>query len=172
MFSFHFSFVFFFYFFLAGCFFSSYAQEPSFQSHKDSFTILSEEDSSLSKDLDILLNENASSQTSDINNINFSLVKNQKATISLLDKITGHIKNLSVSLNTPYTFGRLTFTVFSCYQNVPEEAPESISFMEIKEIDPLTKMQQLLFRNWMYASSPSISALDHPIYDIWLKGCE
>ncbi len=168
----YFSFVFFFCFFLIGYFFPLQAQEPSIQPYEDTLTVSNEEDSLLSRDLDLLLNENSSYQLSNSNDISTSPLKHQKAIVSLLDKITGHIKTLSVPLNTPHTFGRLAFTVFSCYQSAPEETPEAISFIEIMETDPLTKIQQRLFRNWMYASSPSISALDHPIYDIWLKGCE
>lgn len=100
------------------------------------------------------------------------LTKRQEAIIALLDKTTGRVKNESVTIGSPFLFGRLQITVHSCYRTLPEEAPESIAFVEISEKDPTSETQQTLFRSWMYASSPSVSSLDHPIYDMWLKGCK
>jgi hypothetical protein len=109
-----------------------------------------------------------------------------------LDKITGNSKDLSAKVGESLTFGRLRVTVRACYQSDPREAPESSAFLEIRatptapkdastakptNTSAMNKGPQpigedgLLFSGWMYASSPGISALEHPTYDVWVISC-
>ena len=60
---------------------------------------------------------------------------------------------------------------FSCVTHPPEETPENAAFLEIFQLTD-GKEKQKVFSGWMFASSPALSALDHPVYDIWVLRCE
>jgi hypothetical protein len=87
-----------------------------------------------------------------------------------LDKVTARITTLDVPLNTPARFGTLEITAERCTKTPPEEPPESSAFLVIREIRPDQNPVEL-FRGWMMASSPALSALEHPVYDVWVKDC-
>ena len=88
-----------------------------------------------------------------------------------LDKVTARVEELEVPSNQPLTFGTLVITVHTCRVTPPEEAPESAAFLEISELKPGEK-DVPVFRGWMFASSPALSPMEHPVYDIWLIGCK
>ena len=69
------------------------------------------------------------------------------------------------------TFGALKITARACDKRPPEETPESAAFLEIVEACP-GETPRPLFSGWMFASSPALSALDHPIYDVWVLDCK
>ena len=87
-----------------------------------------------------------------------------------LDKVTARISKFSASIGVPVTFGTLEITARACHEKPPEEPPESSAFLEIREKqngEPL----ELLFSGWMFASTPGLSALQHPVYDVWVLDC-
>jgi hypothetical protein len=90
--------------------------------------------------------------------------------LQALDKVTARITTLNVPLNTPARFGTLEITAERCTKTPPEEPPESEAFLVIREIRPDQPPVEL-FRGWMLASSPALSALEHPVYDVWVKDC-
>jgi len=87
-----------------------------------------------------------------------------------LDKITARISKFTAPVGTPVRFGTLSILVRDCEQNPPEERPESAAFLEIDEIRP-GEHKITLFSGWMFASSPALSALEHPIYDVQVLDC-
>jgi hypothetical protein len=87
-----------------------------------------------------------------------------------LDKITARISDFKAPVGTPVRFGTLSITVRACETNPPEERPESAAFLQIYEARR-GEPQKRLFSGWMFASSPALSALEHPVYDIELLGC-
>lgn len=87
-----------------------------------------------------------------------------------LDKVTARISSIRVSIGEPVTFGTLEITAHRCLKRPPEEAPESAALLEIREIRP-GEEAAILFRGWMFSSSPALSSLEHPVYDIWVKDC-
>ncbi len=87
-----------------------------------------------------------------------------------LDKLTGRVSRLTVAVGSSLRFGRLDVVVRACRQAPPEEAPESAAFLEITENRP-DGSRLPLFSGWMFASSPGLSALEHPTYDVWVVGC-
>ncbi len=99
------------------------------------------------------------------------LVPASKVVIQGLDKITGRVLTIETLVGKKIDFGRLKVLVHRCYKSPPEEIPEAIVDIDIYERGSPSGEEVLIFRNKMYASSPSISALDHPIYDIWIKDC-
>lgn len=93
------------------------------------------------------------------------------AVLRALDKMTARVEELNVPINQPLKFGTLIITVHTCRVTSPEETPEAASFLEVSEFKPGEK-DVPMFRGWMFASSPALSAMEHPVYDIWVTGCK
>jgi hypothetical protein len=93
------------------------------------------------------------------------------AVLRALDKITARVQELIIPLNTPRSFGTLTITVRTCKVTAPEEQPEVAAFIDITDIKP-GERELPVFHGWMFASSPALSALEHPVYDVWVTGCK
>lgn len=87
-----------------------------------------------------------------------------------LDKITARIYTLQAPVNEPVRFGTLTVTVRTCRKRPPEYPPESAAYLEIVEQRPEQAPVQR-FHGWMFASSPGLNPLEHPVYDVWLIDC-
>ncbi len=92
------------------------------------------------------------------------------AELQTLDKITGRVSTIDVAVGEPARIGTLTVLVRVCRKRPPEEPPESAAFLEISEKRGDAPAQRL-FAGWMFASSPAISALEHPVYDVWMIDC-
>jgi len=88
-----------------------------------------------------------------------------------LDKITAHISTFDAPIGQTVRFGALQITARSCDKRPPEEVPESAAFLEIVEARE-GEAPQRLFSGWMFASSPALSALENPIYDLWVLDCK
>ncbi|HEU0070757.1 MAG TPA: DUF2155 domain-containing protein [Alphaproteobacteria bacterium] len=87
-----------------------------------------------------------------------------------LDKVTARISSFEAPIGAEVKFGTLDVVVRRCVKAPPEESPESAAFVEIKELRP-EEAPRVLFSGWMFASSPALSALEHPVYDVWVKDC-
>jgi hypothetical protein len=87
-----------------------------------------------------------------------------------LDKVTARVTTIEAELNQPVRFGTLEIVARRCFKRPPEESPESAAFLEIREVREGEPPQQL-FVGWMFASSPALAALEHPVYDVWVKDC-
>ncbi len=85
-----------------------------------------------------------------------------------LDKVTARVFSAHVRTNQKVRFGTLEIYVRKIFEKPPEESPEKISFIEIYDKPP-GKQQNLVFSGWMFASNPALSALEHPVYDIWIE---
>jgi hypothetical protein len=87
-----------------------------------------------------------------------------------LDKITARVSQIKVPVGGTVTFGALQITARACDKHPPEEAPEAAAFLEVVEVKPDEKPVQR-FSGWMFASSPALSALEHPVYDLIVLDC-
>jgi hypothetical protein len=101
-----------------------------------------------------------------------ALAENLKGTAAVLqamDKVTARISKLEAPIGETVKYGELEIQVKSCRKRPPEETPESAAFIEIYE----TKKgeRQKVFGGWMFASSPALSAMEHPVYDVWVVDC-
>jgi hypothetical protein len=92
------------------------------------------------------------------------------AVLRTLDKVTARVSTIQVPVGSATELGSLEVTVRACDKRPPEETPESAAFLEISEAKQ-GERAKMLFSGWMFASSPSLSALEHPIYDIWVVDC-
>jgi hypothetical protein len=93
------------------------------------------------------------------------------AVIQGLDKITARVSRFDAPVGAPATFGTLSIVVRDCEKSAPEERPENAAFIEIYENRPGQEKARL-FGGWMFSSSPALSALEHPVYDINLLECK
>ena len=88
-----------------------------------------------------------------------------------LDKVTAHVSTFEAPVGKTVTFGALQITARACDKRPPEETPESSAFLEVVEARP-GETPLPLFSGWMFASSPALSAMDNPIYDLWVLDCK
>jgi hypothetical protein len=88
-----------------------------------------------------------------------------------LDKITARISTIDTPVAKAVNFGTLSIVVRDCEKSAPEERPENAAFIEITENRPGEEKRRL-FSGWMFSSSPALSALEHPVYDVNLLECK
>ena len=93
------------------------------------------------------------------------------AVLQGLDKITGHVRTIQATIDQPIRFGTLDILVRTCRKRPPDEQPESAAYLQITETKPGEEAKPL-FSGWMFASSPAVSALEDPVYDVWVIGCK
>ena len=96
---------------------------------------------------------------------------NPVAVFSGIDKITGRITTFDVYVGETVQFGALQVTPRVCYSRDETEAPKTTTFVEVDEITLDRKIRRL-FTGWMFADSPGLNAVDHAVYDVWLKDCK
>jgi hypothetical protein len=96
---------------------------------------------------------------------------NKKASFSGLDKITGRIINFDEDIGETVQFGALRVKTDACYTRPATEAANTDAFVEVDEITLQGEVKRI-FSGWMYAASPGLHAVEHPIYDIWLTDCK
>jgi hypothetical protein len=97
-------------------------------------------------------------------------IENQVAVFAALDKVTARIQKLEVKLGETQKFGALKITPRTCYSRPPTEPPKTTTFVEVEETE-LDGKQKKLFAGWMFAESPGLNAVEHPVYDVWLTEC-
>jgi hypothetical protein len=88
-----------------------------------------------------------------------------------LDKITARVSRFDTLVEKPVSFGTLSIVVRDCEKSAPEERPENAAFVQIYESRPGEERRRL-FSGWMFSSSPALSALEHPVYDVNLLECK
>jgi hypothetical protein len=98
-------------------------------------------------------------------------IANPTAVFSGLDKITGRITSFDVKINETVRFGALEVTPRVCYTRPPTEAPATDGFVEVDELTLKGELKRI-FNGWMFAASPGLNAVEHPIYDVWLTNCK
>ncbi len=97
-------------------------------------------------------------------------MENEVAVFAALDKVTARISRLEVPLNETVRFGSLKVTPRVCYSRPPTEPPKTTTFVEVEEVQ-LDGDEERIFTGWMFAESPGLNAVEHPVFDVWLTGC-
>ncbi len=98
-------------------------------------------------------------------------IRNPTAIFAGLDKITGRIISFDVTVDETVQFGTLQITPRVCLTRPQTEAPLTEGFVEVDEIDA-AKQAKRVFSGWMFAASPGLHGVEHPVYDVWLKDCK
>ena len=97
-------------------------------------------------------------------------IPNNRAIFSGLDKITGRIISFDAAIGETVQFGALQVTARACYTRPPTEATNTDAFVDVDEVTLKGEIKRI-FTGWMFASSPGLHAVEHPIYDVWLTDC-
>jgi hypothetical protein len=98
-------------------------------------------------------------------------IKNPVAVFSGLDKITGRIISFEAAVDETVQFGALQMTPRICFTRPPTENPNTTTFVEVDEVTLEGKYRRI-FTGWMFAASPGLHGIEHPVYDIWLVDCK
>ena len=98
-------------------------------------------------------------------------IPNDTIVLGGLDKVAARVNTVTGKVGAPVMFGTLEIVAKTCVSHPPEETPENASFLEIYQLLENGKKDKV-FSGWMFASSPALSALDHPVYDVWVLRCE
>ncbi|AGB46652.1 hypothetical protein Mesau_04314 [Mesorhizobium australicum WSM2073] len=98
-------------------------------------------------------------------------ITNPVAEFAGIDKITGRIITFDVYIDETVQFGALQVTPRVCYSRPQNEQPKTDSFVEVDEITLDRKIRRI-FTGWMFAESPGLNAVEHAVYDVWLKECK
>jgi hypothetical protein len=97
-------------------------------------------------------------------------ISNPIAVFAGLDKITGLTTTFEAKIGEEKRFGGLMVKADACYTRDITEEPKTVSFVEVDELES-DDTRKKIFSGWMFAESPGLSAVEHPIYDVWLTGC-
>lgn len=92
------------------------------------------------------------------------------AVLQGLDKVTARVVRINAPIGRMVKFGTLEIIARTCDKRPPEDPPESAAFLDIWEVrrgDPAVS----IYRGWMFASSPALTGMDHPVYDVWVLDC-
>jgi len=91
------------------------------------------------------------------------------ANFKLLDKISNKLTTKTIAVNDSDLIGTLYIKVYACFTEPPDEIPEDYVLIDIK--DNFQDENKSIYKGWMISSSPDVTPLQHPIYDLWLLGC-
>jgi len=99
-------------------------------------------------------------------------VEGRGAILQGLDKVTARVTVIEADIGKPVKFGSLEIVVRRCQRSRPDQKLERAAFLEIDHTDPGTANKKRIFTGWMFWSIPALSALEHPVYDVWVKDCK
>jgi hypothetical protein len=97
-------------------------------------------------------------------------IANKTAVFAALDKVTARISKLEVELDKTVNFGTLKVTPRACFTRSPTEPPKTTAFVEVQDVKLDGSIAQI-FGGWMFAQSPGLHAVEHPVFDVWLTDC-
>ena len=133
---------------------------PTFEEDKDELDKVEE------KNVNLNVTESISKKT--------KIKKNDKIYIHItaLDKITGKTSAISLAVGEKNFFGPLEINALKCQLSENNESLDTVAYLQVKDLSIKDNNQVFLFNGWTFASSPTLQSIDHPIYDLWITGCE
>lgn len=99
-----------------------------------------------------------------------ALNSGRQVVVQALDKITARLTSITLDINQPTRFGQIEILALACITRPPTEPPDQLAFLRVTEIRRDTAAK-VVFSGWMFASSPAINPLEHPVYDVWVTEC-
>ena len=133
---------------------------PTFEEEKDELENKDEQNTNLNTD------ENFSEEK--LNKKKEKIYINIKA----LDKITAKTLAIKLGIGEKKYFGSLEIKGLKCQLSENNEFSDAVAYLQVKDLDAKDNNQVFLFNGWTFASSPTLESIDHPIYDLWITGCE
>ena len=133
---------------------------PTFEEDKDELEKEDEKNTNLNKSKNTF--ENSKTQ------------KNEKIYINLkaLDKITAKTSTFRLAVGEKKFFGPLEIKALKCQLSENNDAIDTVAYLQVKDLSAKDNNQVFLFNGWTFASSPTLQSIDHPVYDLWITGCE
>ena len=100
--------------------------------------------------------------------------KNDKVYINIkaLDKITAKTSAIRLAIGEKELFGSLEIQALKCQLSEKNDSTDTVAYLQVKDLSAKDNNQVFLFNGWIFASSPTLQSIDHPIYDLWITGCE
>ena len=133
---------------------------PTFEEDKDELEKIDKKKINLSDTTEIL-------EKSDVK-------KNDKIYINIkaLDKITAKTSSIKIAVGEKDFFGPLEIKALKCQLSENNDSPDTVAYLQVKDLSSKDNNQVFLFNGWTFASSPTLQSIDHPVYDLWITGCE
>ena len=134
---------------------------PTFEEEKNELEKIDEEKATLKEEEDA---------DSDILKSN----KSDKIYVNLeaLDKITAKTSSIKILIGEKKYFGKLEIKPLKCGFSETKETSDIVAYLQVKDLSMKNNDQVFVFNGWTFASSPSLRPIDHPVYDLWLIGCD
>ena len=100
--------------------------------------------------------------------------KDNKIYINLkaLDKITAKTSTIRLAVGEKEFFGPLEIKALKCQLSENKDSTDTVAYLQVKDLSAKDNNQVFLFNGWTFASSPTLQSIDHPIFDLWIIGCE
>ena len=100
--------------------------------------------------------------------------KDNKIYINLkaLDKITAKTSTIRLAVGEKEFFGPLEIKALKCQLSENKDSTDAVAYLQVKDLSAKDNNQVFLFNGWTFASSPTLQSIDHPIFDLWIIGCE
>ena len=133
---------------------------PTFEEDKDVLEKTDEQNSSIEND------ENFNKEKITINTDKIYI------NITALDKITAKTLSIKLGIGEKKYFGSLEIKGLKCQLSENNEFSDAVAYLQVKDLAAKDNNQVFLFNGWTFASSPTLQSIDHPIYDLWITGCE
>ena len=133
---------------------------PTFEEEKDELEKIDEENTNLNNSEDLF--EESKTDKSDKIYIN----------IKALDKITAKTSTIRLAVGEKKFFGPLEIKALKCQLSENNDTIDTVAYLQVKDLSAKNNNQVFLFNGWTFASSPTLQSIDHPIYDLWITGCE
>ena len=92
--------------------------------------------------------------------------------IKALDKITAKTSSIRVAVGEKKSLGSLEISALKCSVSEKKDNPDTVAYIQVKDLSNKNNDQVFLFNGWTFASSPTLQAIDHPVYDLWITDCE
>lgn len=99
-----------------------------------------------------------------------SEIPTNKVVLRGVDKITGRVSTMQANVGDEVPFGDLKIIVSKCFTRPPEEMPENSAYLTVTHTQPDGSVSEV-FNGWMFSSNPALSAMEHPVYDVWVLSC-
>ena len=133
---------------------------PTFEEDKDELEKVEENDDDLDNYQDVLKEDKSE--------------KNNKIYINLtaLDKITAKTSTFRLAVGENKFFGPLEIKALKCLLSENNDTTDTVAYLQVKDLSNEDNNQVFLFNGWTFASSTTLQSIDHPIYDLWITGCE
>ena len=133
---------------------------PTFEEDKDELEKIE------NKNVNIIENSNVSNKK--------KIKKNNKVYVNLtaLDKITAKTSSIQLSVGEKKYFGQLEIKALKCELSKNDDFLDTVAYLQVKDLSNKDNNQVFLFNGWTFVSSPTLRSIDHPVYDLWVTGCE